>query len=104
MADLEYTLYGPAPSQQGDTLAMTDGVEIVTDKVAITAASVQCATPFPANSAIIVITPEADCRVAFGADPTASKTAPKTRLLQTGKGEYYFRVQAGWKIAVIAAS
>lgn len=100
---LEFTEYLYAKSIYGAQPQLTKAQEIDTQVVAIGAGSVASGA-FNGRTELIVISKvDADCRIAFGADPTADNAEPgMTRYLKAGN-EYAFDVEPGDKMAVIAA-
>lgn len=100
---LEFTEYLYAKSIYGAQPQVPMGQEIDTQVVAIGAGSV-ASGPFNSRTELIVISKvDADCRIAFGADPAADAAEPgMSRYLKAGN-EYAFDVEPGDRLAVIAA-
>jgi hypothetical protein len=101
MATLEFTEYRFARAMYGALAQLPHGQEIATQQVAIGAASAP-SDPFNERTQLIVVTADADCRIAIGAvdDAEALNADPYTRKL-TADREYAFEVTAGQVIAVI---
>lgn len=100
---LEFTEYRYPKALYGALPQLPMGQEIETQVVAIGAGSVQ-SEPFAERTELIVISKvDADCRIAIGDAPVADNAEPGvSRFIKAGS-EYSFDVEAGQRLAVIAA-
>ncbi|MGN6124679.1 MAG: hypothetical protein ACTHOJ_17180 [Sphingomonas oligoaromativorans] len=99
MATLEITEYPAFGLYQGQPVPV--GAEFVTQQVAIGADSA-ASDAVGADTRLVVLLADADCRIAIGRAPVASAVAPVTRKILSGQ-TVTLSVARGDKVAVIAA-
>lgn len=97
---LDITEYGSmATDVPGNRLPCGQEPAVLTQQVAIGGASAQSAA-FNGSTRFIRVHADAACRLAFGADPTASAASMR---MAAGSTEY-FGVRPGHKLAVITTT
>lgn len=85
--------------QSGYTLQAVRVPTFASQNITVGAASAQCTNAFGANTAIVRVATDCNCRISFGTNPTATNTSP---MLPAGSVEYYAVPKGGaFKLAVI---
>lgn len=103
---LEITEYNrPPANNSGSILQALDGDAIVSHEIAISGASV-ASQAFSADTGMVVIIPDADCRVEFSPNPTAVNAGPNKSRKLFANTTNVFVVPVGqlYKVATISAA
>ncbi len=97
---IEVTCYGDLPSQFGDTVNADPATELETFILNL-GATPTVSGLLKSGTKLIVMRPNADCRVAIGANPSASRVTPKTRQLKANEDHRFILTQPGSKISAV---